>query len=756
MLISLPSCAVVDTFEITNNGGPMPKSHKQVATETRAELAARSRIRRAVCLKGLGIILTAGVLASGCGSGQDDARKLGATSQALDSEKPKSPVEANAPFSATFDLLFPATFGLSRVTVAASEEVEIGERAKVRSAAGAGGIVTAVGGLGGGQRTKVGERANVGDVIAGGDVSIEERATAGVVSSARSVRVNRSATVTAIRQNISIAPVARRTMTARRPNGIALDALLLRNSSKTLAPGPYKRVSVERGAVLLLTSGTYMFDALEVERDGALRVDTTGGTVTVYVREKIDWEGAVIGDGSRFVLGYLGQTSLSLTPGFTGTALAPFAQLKLTARDSGADCDSENDKKRSSCTPAVHKGVYYGKSVKIEEGASVEQLPSAAFIIDNVRVSNAAPCIGEPIEVTVDAPTVAGGAPGAIRIMDIPGPRNYVQFANAPGPRFVFASVTLPDGRSDSMGVPVTARACALSPAQAPPVAMHFWGATGRPNTVQFVVRDYDTEGHEVTALSPASYAWVFGDGSTITTTEPSLTHDYSSSVLPMNEYSYFTAKVTVTRGASSSSVSVQKVVPIWSLYAFNRAKGIVRPEASIAIEPARYSLTLKNLETTPLAITGGFIELMPCDPALAVTRLPTEVLSASVPAGGSATVALTAPADVPGDICSVGVHALGRSVSGAVYADAYARTQENKLLRRRVTKPATLELLNRAATLTKSPDRWQAQRDAAIGSCWRELCERRRRMQARCDLGGSKSDLPANQRLDCCAPRSH
>jgi len=96
----------------------------------------------------------------------------------------------------------------------------------------------------------------------------------------------------------------------------------------------------------------------------------------------------------------------------------------------------------------------------------------------------------------------------------------------------------------------------------------------GTPNAVEFMVRGYDDQGYETNVAQPATFAWNFGDGTTLTTTTPFVTHDYSAAVYPLKEYNSFNVSVTATM--PSGKATAKKVVPIWSLYAKNRSKGIV------------------------------------------------------------------------------------------------------------------------------------------------------------------------------------
>ena len=392
----------------------------------------------------------------------------------------------------------------------------------------------------------------VGDVVSVPDIVVSPTAVVTTARSAGKVVVAPLAKVGKVEQKSMLTPLVQRTVTVHPPPGPATNVTTLTKAPLSLAAGRYDTVLVGPGATLKLSAGTYLIDHFILGLKATLDLDTSGGTVNVYVNDSVDWDGAVTGDASRFILGYLGKDTLKLEGKFRGTALAPFGDLNIEL-DGG-----------------TNEGTFYGRNVSVSGGVTLKKLDTP-FLIGELKVSSDDICIGEQTEVSLAS--TGPSAPGTTtRIMGIVGDHQFVQFANAPGPRTIYATIETADGHADFVKIPITTRQCPTTPTSA--VALHFWGAMGTPNAVEFMVRGYDDQGYETNVAQPATFAWNFGDGTTLTTTTPFVTHDYSAAVYPLKEYNSFNVSVTATM--PSGKATAKKVVPIWSLYAKNRSKGIV------------------------------------------------------------------------------------------------------------------------------------------------------------------------------------
>ena len=581
----------------------------------------------------------------------------------------------------SFDLLFPAGYGLSQVTVGASEDMVLGPGVKVEGVDGSLGIVT---NAGSGQ-LGVGPKAAAGSLVSTGSIRLGPNVTANSVRSATTIELSPGDVVANVEQRATLTPLVQRTMTVPSLSGTPSDVSVKPGASITLSPGRYGAVTIGSHAAVTVSAGIYLIDDFTLGPRAELHLDTSGGTVNIYVNRSVRWKGEVFGDGARFIFGFLGQGAMVLEGGFLGTALAPFGTLELKP-------------------PSAYQGTFYAKHVVIGPQITVQKLPTP-MLIDGVTVSNTTPCTGEPVEVLVSL-GAGNTLPGATTwIQGVVGTRQFVQFRDAPGERTVFATVTTPDGRADFTSVPVTVQRCDPPPGAGSPIALHFWPALRKPNIVELVVHDYDANGHEVAASGSATYAWSFGDGQSLTTSAPFVSHDYTAAIDPMAQYNYFEVSVTVTKGTGPATA--KKVVPIWSLYAKNRAKGIIQPPNTVSVSTSNLAVVVTNHESTPISITQANLELLPCDPALDALPQNPQALSVTVGAGATATVNVGLPASIASDVCGVGVHLLGSGAAGRVYTDAYTRLKENARLVQAVTDADTIALLDQASALTKDPDQF-------------------------------------------------
>src|SRR5262249_33910666 len=147
--------------------------------------------------------------------------------------------------------------------------------------------------------------------------------------SSGTVTLKPGASVGTVQQGITLAPLVHRTVIVQPPSGTPSDVSIQPGAAATLPPGLYGTVTIRPSAVVTVSAGTYVVDTFVLGPQAELRLDTSGGTVTMYVNTAVTWQGAVSGDASRFVLGFFGQGSLRFETVFRGTALAPFGTLQL-------------------------------------------------------------------------------------------------------------------------------------------------------------------------------------------------------------------------------------------------------------------------------------------------------------------------------------------------------------------------------------------------------------------------------------------
>ncbi len=580
--------------------------------------------------------------------------------------------------NATFNLVYPAGYGISRVAIAASQGMLLGVNDKVLATNGSPGTVTNAGsGL-----VTVGSGTTTGSIVSVGNILlVPSGVSASSAQSAGTVNVGLGDHVGSVAQNATLTPLAYRTITVPQLPGTPAEVLAAPGST-TLAPGLYDNVNILSGATVTLTAGNYVINNFILSPLSTLNLDTSAGAVNVFVMSTALWNGQVTGDGTQFVFSYLGILPLTFAGKFTGTALAPNALINLGP------------------LPTSYSGNFYGQQVAVASGVTVQEI-ATPLLIASLTLSTTTLCTGQQTEVTVDAADAGAGA--RVGINGVPGAHQFVEYPGLSGSRVVYASVVTPNGQADFASVPVTMQSCTLATGALPPVALHFWPDPTLPNQVAFMVHDYNSNGQEVLPTVSATYAWTFGDGQTATTSSPLVSHNYSASINPMLAYNYFQASVTVT--ASGGSTSAQKVVPIFSVYADNRSRGIVQPPSTAAPSGNNLVLTVTNYETTPLSITGARVDLLPCDPSLDPVQQPVTSLSTTVPASTTSTVNIPQPQAFSADTCAMGIHLFGTAAAGAVYSDTYALVQENTLIQQPVTDPTSIAVLNQASAYTADPN---------------------------------------------------
>ena len=582
------------------------------------------------------------------------------------------------------DVAFPAGVGLTDVTLGASGSLEIGDGASILAVNGSPGEVSDAAQDrncdADGPAVLLRDRVTLGDVVSVGSIALGDDDTALLLRTGAHVFLGRHDSVGTIQEAVTLTPLVHKTMSFTPPSGAPPPVDVNPQGTATLTPGAYAAVHAAPRSTLTLSAGTYLFDSFNLEPDATLALDTSGGSIRLFVRRDLDWDGALSGDPTKFALAYIDDKDLVLPPSFSGTALAPNAKLHLV---------------RGS-----YLGVFYGKRVLVNPGATVRAVPTP-LLVGGIAVSNTTPCAGDTVEVTLMSANDPLATPW---IQAVVGGHQFVQFG-VPGPREVVGAVFTTDGRADAAVVPVTVQQCAPPPGSAPPVALHFWHALSSPNVVEMVVHGFGSNGLEVPNVGPASFTFKFGDGQTLTTASPLVQHDYTASINPMAQFNFFDVSVTVT--TSAGTATTQKVVPILSLYALNRAKGIIQPPSALtAVSPTSLGLNVTNYEATPISVTQATLELVPCDPSQPAQPQAPLSLNVSIPASSTGQVNVPAPAPFAPSVCAIAVHLLGTSSAGHVNTDTYFTLgSANPVRQQQVTDPNVLALLNQASTLTASPE---------------------------------------------------
>jgi len=182
--------------------------------------------------------------------------------------------------------------------------------------------------------THVGVTGKTGDIWSRGAVTIDDRATvSGFIRSAAGVQLgNQVSVVGPVVRNtpITFPPTLDTTTTFPASRG---DVPVGIGGQRTLTPGSYGRVSVQRNGVLALANGQYWIQDLDLEPQSRMTVSQSTSKVLVNVRNSVIMRGDVSVTPSAvvFLMAYLGTTAAALERPFTGVFAAPNATLTLGA-----------------------------------------------------------------------------------------------------------------------------------------------------------------------------------------------------------------------------------------------------------------------------------------------------------------------------------------------------------------------------------------------------------------------------------------
>jgi hypothetical protein len=536
--------------------------------------------------------------------------------------------------SISYSLAYPAELNLSTVTLGATGSIALGDRVVLseQSKAPANASSTQAG-------ITVGTDASVGILEASENITISDRTTANSLIAGGTVTVGNQDTVKSKQNGASIQPLTQRTFNVNVPSSAVLPAISLPPNTKDttpIAPGHYAGLQLYANATASLTPGTYFFDTLDVEPNAILTANDSVASTTVYIFGEPTIHGTLAAaDPTRVQYVYLGTSSITLQPPFSGTFIAPFASLAIGQPVTGP-----------------YQGSFFASQISVGPGTTIVHLPSP-LVITNVSVSNSQPCPGQPVNVTVST------APGAQAYVDgYLGNGQTVQFMNSgPGTKWIDVSATAANGQVDSELISVTLQACTAD--QEWPL-IRFRSNIYKEYVMDFVARDTDpTTGIETLPAAGATYTWSFGDGSpAVTTTFPYVAHDYTGSINPLNVESDFPFTATVTR--SGQSITVNRTVSIFNHYAFDRQKGYLDLQpTSVATTASQWNLSVTSPEPDTLTLSSYRIDLLPCDATQPVTNLATIPFSQRIPAGSSATVAIPIPT-IPSTACYVNLNVFG------------------------------------------------------------------------------------------------
>jgi hypothetical protein len=287
------------------------------------------------------------------GRGQPTLQRLGQTSHAVAVPFTGSITWTLAGSSATATQQSTACNGLdlthvnfgNNVVLYASGDMRLADRTRVN---GVGTLVNAGSGT-----TEIGASANVGDVLSQANVSARSAAVVnGIVRTAGTVTKQGGVQLLGGMEEHAVLGLPALSWSVTFPPATGGDVRLEPGAPlRSLNPGSYGEVLLKNNTKVVLSSGTYYMNSLDLEPGSTLQLNQAAGAVTIYVRSSIIYRSSITAQGGaqpKLVLGYFGSNAAFLESALTGAVVAPNANLVL-----------------GQASPnAVYTGSFFAKSVE--------------------------------------------------------------------------------------------------------------------------------------------------------------------------------------------------------------------------------------------------------------------------------------------------------------------------------------------------------------------------------------------------------
>jgi DNA-binding protein YbaB len=216
----------------------------------------------------------------------------------------------------------------------------------------------------GSTQTNVGADAQVGDIWSRAAVELRDRSKAnGNVRTRLTLKLDANASVTGlVTQNGTLLQIPTLSLAVTFPGTNQGDKTVAPGGMLTLAPGAFGNVTVNAGATLFLSTGTYFFNNLDIEPNAKISCTSGSGQIVVNVKVGLTFRGSIIektGGRPKFFMGVFGTSAVSLEGPFTGTFMALTASLTLATLTS----------------PAVHTGAFYARDITVNPDNTITYFP---------------------------------------------------------------------------------------------------------------------------------------------------------------------------------------------------------------------------------------------------------------------------------------------------------------------------------------------------------------------------------------------
>jgi hypothetical protein len=208
------------------------------------------------------------------------------------------------------------------------------------------------------------------------------------------------------------------------------------------------------------------------------------------------------------------------------------------------------------------------------------------------------------------------------------------------------------------------------------------------------------------------AYHWFFGDGTEAVTTGPFVSHDYSASVKPEQQYSYFSAIVQET----GSGLLTGKRIALGSSFDLSRSMGFVEADVKTTVTQTGVGfvvgLDIKNHHPNSVRFGRYLKHYLPCDTrqpprtedvaaesvfgqGATVTRPPGALSPGFVTVGSGRTIRsrlVLSLEKIPSETCALGFNLIGEAAGRRpVYGSFYLPVRRNPRFTARVNDEDTL-----------------------------------------------------------------
>jgi hypothetical protein len=204
----------------------------------------------------------------------------------------------------------------------------------------------------------LGNDSSAGDLLSLSPVRLFDRAVTGIIQTTAGVTQGNGDHILRILDSapaLLAFPQLSRSFTDGAAVNVAPDA------TQTIAPGRYGAVTVFSRGRLTLGAGAYDFTALDLEPQAQLIVPSSNQSVQIFVRDNVTYRGTVAlstGQPAPLYLGFTGTSPVVLESPFTGTVVAPSAQLTL-----------------QTVNNASHTGEFFANHVVVAPHTTVHSIP---------------------------------------------------------------------------------------------------------------------------------------------------------------------------------------------------------------------------------------------------------------------------------------------------------------------------------------------------------------------------------------------